>query len=65
MQALSKKELTEMMVRSVEAISLLTELSTKLVEENERLKYQVSGLTHELSATQHDLQILKMFILKD
>lgn len=65
MEKLSKKELTEMMLRSVEAISLLTELSTKLVDENERLQYQVSGLTHELNATQYDLQILKMFILKD
>lgn len=65
MEKLSKKELTEMMIRSVEAISLLTELSSKLVEENEMLKYQVSGLNHEISATQHDLQILKMFILKD
>ncbi len=65
MEKLSKKELTEMMIRSVEAISLLTELSSKLVEENEGLKYQVSGLNHEISATQHDLQILKMFILKD
>lgn len=65
MSKLTKKELTEAVLLSSEAIDLLTELSAKLVTENQRMKKQLSDLTHEVLATQHDMQILKMFILKD
>jgi hypothetical protein len=65
MSKLTKKELTEAVLLSSEAIGLLVELTTKLVDENQRIRKQLSDLTHEVLATQHDLEILKMFILKD
>jgi len=64
-QVLSKKELTQAILLSSDAISLLTELCGKMVDENNRLRRQVSDLTHEVLATQHDIQVLKLFILKD
>ena len=65
MSKLTKKELTEAVLLSSEAIELLVELATKLATENQRIRKQLSDLTHEVLATQHDLEILKMFILKD
>ena len=65
MSKLTKKELTEAVLLSSEAIELLVELATKLATENQRIRKQLSDLTHEVLATQHDMQILKMFILKD
>jgi hypothetical protein len=65
MDKLSKKQLTDAVLLSSEAIGLLVELTTKLVAENQRIRKQLSDLTHEVLATQHDLEILKMFILKD